>query len=195
MENEAIITFIAKIVRLIDNKFLNIFHKELTRINTKKEVLKEFKYLFLDYQCEKEGAIYLMSYAGGYPKSDPFSRINGLAADNKLTIYAAMSQDAFVDYAKRKPDIIKDMIRKKNLKIYLFNNLTPYQYRIGVNTELKRGFFCGCFTREQYDNDELEGFSTQNKVFIDAIIHLFQGLLKNGTAITSQNMSNYLTTK
>lgn len=195
MENETIIACIARIAKLIDNKFLNIFHRELTRINTKKEVLKEFKHLFLDYQCEKEGAIYLMSYAGGYPKSDPFLRINGLATDNKLTIYAAMSQDAFVDYAKRKPVIIKDMVCKENLKIYLFNDLTPYQYRIGVNTELKRGFFCGCFSKEQYDNDELEGFSTQNKVFIDAIIHLFQGLLKDGTEITSQNVSNYLTTK
>ena len=169
------------------------FFKELKQINNRQQILKEFREVFIEYQCKQGGEIYLMSHSGsGGSSFDPWNRIRELASNSELTVHAAMTRGAFKEYASQNLTVIQQIVEKNNINLYLFDNQKPEYYRIGVNTELRKGFWGGFYSEEEYSQDKIEGFSTTNKIFIDAIINMYKGFLESGDKITTKNINQVL---
>lgn len=179
----------------------DLFHRRLTntvgwnlkrsfeRINSRPQLLACFEPIFISNVSEHIGQIFLMSHTGGYPEYDPFFRLLELSGNNRLTVHAAMTEHTVKSYYNIRPDVIERIARAGNVHLYVFSDMTPYTYRIGVNTHLGLGFFCAYFGHS--DNRVwLEGVKSNNLTIIGAIEALFWGLLRAATEVTDEWVSN-----
>jgi|ERR1017187_2774886 hypothetical protein len=129
-----------------------------------------------------------MSNSGGYPEYDPYSRILELAAHPNIEIYLAVAATAMRAYLVDMPQIAQRLVAAKNIRLFVFWTLTPYKLRIGVNTELGRGFVCAYYGHRDNKVD-LEGISSDHPYFVEAFEAMYLGLIGKGTEITSDNIS------
>lgn len=170
-------------------------YKTFERINTRMQVVTTFNQLFVSYQVKNGGKIYLMSNTGGYPEFDPYVRILELTSSyDSVEIYIAVTIPTFQEYAKIKPDIIRKLLTLTNVKLYLFKNLIPYKFRIGINTDLESGFFCTY--HGHLDNKvTLEGIKSKNPLFLEAFENLYLQLLNHGVKLSLNNWESILEIK
>ena len=133
----------------------------------------------------------LMSNTGGYPEYDPYRKIVDLSSYRNVEIFLAVTLTSVRDYSQKNPEVVKAMVSSNNVKLYVFENMVPYQYRIGLNTEIMEGFFCSYYGHKSNKVD-LEGIATANPLMLDAIETLFMGLLDRGTLVDSTNCFDLL---
>ena len=161
------------------------------RLNSRTQVLKNFKELFIEYRYQHGGKILLMSNTGGFPEYDPYVRIMELTTNSNIEIYVSVTRVSFKDYYSQFPATAIQVINNSKVKLYLFDNLTPYRFRIGLNTDLGIAFFCGYHGHNQ-NKVNLEGIKSNNPVLLEAIENLYIGLLSKGTEIDSSNYQTIL---
>ncbi|WP_298266172.1 hypothetical protein [uncultured Lutibacter sp.] len=167
------------------------FYKTFERLGSRKQIIKNFNKIFVSYKFLKGGEIMLMSNTGGYPEFDPYPRILELSNFETLDIYLAISKFSFVQYIRDNPHIAMQLITSKKIHIYIFENQIPYQYRIGVNTDLKLGFYSTYYGHNN-NKVELEGIQSNNKLVIDSIKAMFFGLIKQGSLVKRSNLKTVL---
>lgn len=167
------------------------FYKTFERVSKREHVLKCFRELFINYSYEHGGKILLMSNTGGYPEYNPYTRIIELAMNDNITIYLAVSRVSFREFSQRNQRIANEIVRNDKIKIFIFDNLTPYKFRIGINTDIKTGFFCA-YHGHNSDTVNLEGIRTNNPVLLEALEQLYMGLLSNGEELTLKNSEEFL---
>ena len=163
------------------------FYRSFERVSSREQVVRNFNKLFVSYTVDKGGKIYLMSEAGGYPEYDPYPRIVELASHAKLEIYVAVTLTTMQCYFADQPDTAIKLVTCDNIRLYVFDDLTPYKFRIGLNTDLQDGFFCAYYGHRGNKVD-LEGIRSDNPIMVEAFENLYLGLLGKGTQITEQNL-------
>ncbi len=169
------------------NKFLPFsVYRSFSRVSSRQQLRQLFAQVFINIDSAQEGKIYLMSGAGGYPSYDPYVRIIELVATGRYEVFVAVNVIPFKEWATKNPERCHLLVQHPNIHLYVFDNLVPYNFRIGLNTALKFGFFC-TFLGYQDNKVVLDGIKTENPLMIRAIEILFNGLLDHGQEITSEN--------
>jgi hypothetical protein len=188
-----IITLLIFDVEKFKYKFFKILpfkvYHSFERINSRTQVLTYFKELFINYNVNRGGRILLMSNTGGYPEYDPYNRILELTSYNSVETYIAVTRVSFKEYYSKFPQIGNQLVSNPKIKFYVFDNLTPYRFRIGINTDVGMGFFCGYYGHNE-NKVSLEGIKSTHPVIMEAIETLYLGLLGKGTHVTSQNLNS-----
>ncbi len=150
----------------------------LEPLNSKKQIGIIYKLLFLDVESIGSGELLLMSNSGGVPEFNPYSKILNLARTSRNgNIYVAVTKASFKEWSRRNGNVLVELIDQQNIQIYLFDNLTPSNYRLAVNTHIGRGFIAYNFGNEG-DKNIVEGFSTENDIAIESIRRLFFALVE-----------------
>jgi len=157
------------------------------RITQRKQLLQLFDEIFLSYKPNSSGRILLMSNRGGYPEFDPYTRILELAAHERTEIVCAVTRLVMDAYRQHRPEVVRSLVRAENVRLILFDDLTPYNFRIGVNTELGLGFFA-CYYGKAGNRVHLEGLSTKNPLLLEAIEAMYRGLSAHGTELTIKEL-------
>lgn len=119
-----------------------------------------------------------------------FSNYLALSSTNhfpNLEIYVAITLTTMQQYYADKPEIASELIAQSNIRVYVFDNLTPYKIRIGINTDLESGFVCAYFGHRD-EKVDLEGIKSDNPIFLEIFETLFLGLLTKGVEITENNL-------
>lgn len=160
-------------------------------INTKNQVLSLFGDVFINYKPKSDSKIQLMSNYGGYPEYDAMPKLIDLAKDEKckINIELAISSNAFQHWAARNTSKLDELKKLDNFKIYLFDNLVPQIYRIGLNSNLEKCFIA-CY--EGSDRNEIvEGFCAhKSNLLFDATEIMFKGFLEQAIEWIPDDLEN-----
>lgn len=174
-------TFRRRVARLFGIRL----DRSFARVRSRSQVVKIFNDLFVSNTVGEGGRILLMSNTGGYPEYDPFPRLVELSAHKRLDIVAAVTAQTIRSYYADRPEVLRALVERANVRLYAFDDLTPYKFRIGINTDIGRGFFCAYYGHE--DNRVfLEGVASYNAVMIEAIEVMFWGLIARGAQVSGQ---------
>lgn len=128
-----------------------------------------------------------MSNRGGYPEFDPYARILELASHGETQIVCGVSRNVMDVYRQSHPDIARALVKSTNVRLMVFDDLTPYTFRIGVNTELGLGFFA-CYYGKIGNRVHMEGLTTKNPRMLDSIVAMYEGLMTHGSELTLQQL-------
>jgi hypothetical protein len=158
------------------------------RVRSRKQVIKIFNELFVSNTVETGGRILLMSNTGGYPEFDPFPRLVELSGHKGLEIVGAVTSQTIHSYYTARPDVLRSLVDATNARLYVFNDLTPYKFRIGVNTDMGKGFFCAYYGHDE-NRVYLEGLTSYNPIMIEALEAMFWGLVAHGTEVTVEYLN------
>ncbi|HEV8558238.1 MAG TPA: hypothetical protein VGR06_17840 [Actinophytocola sp.] len=173
-----------KLRRRIANRFGLNLGRSYQRINTRTQVINNFNAIFVQDVSDHIGRILLMSHTGGYPEFDPFTRLLEISGHSNLEIHAAITEQTIRAYYRERPEVLRGIVSSQSVKLYTFADLTPYRFRIGINTHLGVGFFCAYYGHTD-NRVELEGIRSENPTMIAAIEAMFWGLLRRGQQVTS----------
>lgn len=151
--------------------------RKLSPIKDKTEVGKLYQSIFLDVETIEKGELFLMSNTGGVPEFDPYPKIlNICRTSRKGMVYIAVTEASFVEWSKNNLGTLRELIEQENLRIYLFDDLTPSHYRLGLNTNMSRGFLVYNFGNDG-DQNHLEGFSSSDRLVLNSIRTQFHSLV------------------
>ena len=180
---------IEKITKFKDRFASSEKYYSFEAVRSRPQILELFKELFIDFQFKTGGGrILLMSNTGGYPEYDPYSRILELSSSGKIAITIAVTKNSFRDYYSKNPEIAIKVATNPNIRLFLFDNLTPYRFRVGINTEIGKGFFCG-YHGQDGSKVKVEGIVSENSVLLEAFESLFEGLLLKGEIVGPDNLN------
>jgi hypothetical protein len=146
--------------------------RSFARVRSRSQVVKIFNELFV-------------SNSVGYPEFDPFPRLVELSAHQSLEIVAAVTSQTVRSYYADRPGVLRTLVAATNVQLYVFDDLTPYRFRIGVNTDINKGFFCAYYGHED-DRVYLDGLASYNPIMIEALEAMFRGLIARGVEVSSQ---------
>ena len=151
----------------------------LEPLNSKKQIGRIYKSLFLDVESIGSADLILMSNSGGVPEFNPYRKLLNLARISKKgRIFIAVTKASFNEWSRIDPKLLEELIEQENIQIYLFDDLTPSNYRLGVNTDSGKGFLVYNFGNDG-DRNFVEGFSTENRIAVESIRRLFFALVEN----------------
>jgi hypothetical protein len=158
--------------------------RSYSRVRSRRQVVRMFNELFVSNTIEAGGQILLMSNTGGYPEFDPFPRLVELSGHKNLDIVAAVTAQTIRAYNDVQPEVLRTLAAAANVRLYAFNDLTPYKFRIGINTDIGRGFFCAYYGHDD-DRVYLEGLASYNPVMLQALEAMFWGLMASGVEVSA----------
>jgi hypothetical protein len=159
--------------------------RSFARVRSRSQVVKIFNELFVSNTVGVGGRILLMSNTGGYPEFDPFPRLVELSAHKRLEIVAAVTSQTIHSYYADHPEVLRALVERANVHVYTYNDLTPYKFRIGINTDIGKGFFCAYYGHDD-NRVYLEGLASYNPVMIEALEAMFWGLIARGVEVSGQ---------
>lgn len=159
--------------------------RSFVRVRSRSQVVKIFNELFVSNSVGAGGRILLMSNTGGYPEFDPFPRLVELSAHQSLEVVAAVTAQTVRSYYAERPGVLRTLVTATNVQLYVFDDLTPYRFRIGVNTDINKGFFCAYYGHED-DRVYLDGLASYNPIMIEALEAMFRGLIARGVEVTGR---------
>lgn len=162
--------------------------RSIVYVNARTKVQALFKEIFIDFTPSKPGTILLMSNTGGLPHYDPFPRILELSSSRKCRIVVGITSAAFNQWIENNREM-GQLLLSAGVEIYVFQDLTPYEYRIGVNTEIGTAFLC--VFRGQIENRvHIDGFVTYSSGMLRAVESLFHALISKGHRVDDSYLAS-----